>query len=67
MNCSLFNPYPMHLLALLLTLILAAPIPSVYIILGIITLLIIGGAIYFYVRLWKNRKKTNDKEIHNGR
>ena len=49
----------MYLLAFLLNI---TPIPSVYIVLGIVTLAIVIGAVYFYVKLWQNRKKPENNE-----
>ena len=57
----------MHFLALLLALFVAAPIPSVYIILGVIVLLIIAAVIYFYTKLWQNRKEKDEPQAHDRR
>ena len=47
----------MHFFAFLIVLAQAVTTPSVYIVAGIVTLLVLGAIIYFYTKLWKNRKK----------
>lgn len=53
----------MDLLILSLTVVFAASIPAVYVILGILALVAVIGIVYFYTKLWQNRKKPGDEKI----
>ncbi len=42
--------------------LLAASVPAVYVILGILALVAVIGIVYFYTKLWQNRKKPGDEK-----
>ena len=42
--------------------LLAASAPAVYVILGILALVVVIGIVYFYTKLWRNRRRPGGEK-----